>query len=32
MEWFIELINGTGIAHSILILSMVIAVGLVLGK
>jgi putative transport protein len=32
MEWLVELISGPGIAHSILILAVVIAVGLLLGK
>lgn len=32
MEWFVELISGSGIAHSILVLALVIAVGLLLGK
>ena len=32
MEWFIELITGSGIAHSILVLALVISVGLLLGK
>lgn len=32
MEWFVELISGSGIAHSILILALVIAMGLLLGK
>jgi putative transport protein len=32
MDWLIELISGSGIAHSILILALVIAVGLLLGK
>lgn len=32
MEWLVELVTGTGIAHSILILAVVISVGLLLGK
>ncbi len=32
MNWLIELITGTSIAHSILLLSVVIAIGLLLGK
>jgi len=32
MEWLVELITGSGIAHSILVLAMVISVGLLLGK
>jgi len=32
MEWFVELITGSGIAHSILVLALVISVGLLLGK
>lgn len=32
MNWLTELITGTGIAHSILLLSVVIAFGLLLGK
>lgn len=32
MEWLIELISGTNIAHSILLLALVISVGLLLGK
>jgi putative transport protein len=32
MEWLVELVSGPGIAHSILILAVVIAVGLLLGK
>lgn len=32
MNWLTELITGTGIAHSILLLSVVIAIGLLLGK
>ena len=32
MEWFRELIFGTGIAHSILLLALVIAVGAALAK
>ena len=32
MNWLTELITGTGIAHSILLLSVVIAIGLSLGK
>ncbi|MFA6702753.1 MAG: putative transporter [Dysgonamonadaceae bacterium] len=32
MDWFSELLFGTGIAHSILILALVISIGLFLGK
>ncbi|MDR0371110.1 MAG: putative transporter [Prevotellaceae bacterium] len=32
MDWLIELIVGTGIAHSILVIALVISVGLLLGK
>lgn len=32
MNWLVELITGTGIAHSVLILSLVISTGLLLGK
>lgn len=32
MEWLIELITGTGIAHSILVIAVVISVGLLLGR
>lgn len=32
MDWLIELITGTGIAHSIMVLALVISVGLLLGK
>jgi putative transport protein len=32
MEWLIELITGTGIAHSILVIALMISVGLLLGK
>ncbi|WP_298651682.1 putative transporter [uncultured Proteiniphilum sp.] len=32
MEWLIELITGTGIAHSILVIALVISTGLLLGK
>ncbi|MDR2815919.1 MAG: putative transporter [Proteiniphilum sp.] len=32
MEWLIELITGTGIAHSILVIALVISVGLLLGR
>ena len=32
MEWMNELLWGSGIAHSILLLSVVIAVGIQLGK
>lgn len=32
MEWFIELITGAGIAHSILVIALVISVGLLLGR
>ena len=32
MEWFRELVFGTGIAHSILLLALVIAVGAALAK
>ena len=32
MDWFSELLFGTGIAHSILILALVISIGLLLGK
>src|SRR5690554_420411 len=32
MEWLVELVTGTGIAHSILILALVISLGLLLGK
>lgn len=32
MNWLIDLVTGSGIAHSVLILSLVISVGLLLGK
>src|SRR5690554_1933690 len=32
MEWLVELVAGTGIAHSILVLAVVISIGLLLGK
>jgi len=32
MNWLVDLITGTGIAHSILVLALVISVGLLLGK
>ncbi len=32
MEWLVELVTGTGIAHSILVLAVVISMGLLLGK
>jgi Predicted permease len=32
MEWLVELITGSGIAHSILVLALVISAGLLLGK
>lgn len=32
MNWFVELVAGEGIAHSILLLSVVISIGLLLGK
>ncbi len=32
MEWLVELIAGSGIAHSILVLALVISIGLLLGK
>ncbi|RNC65377.1 putative transporter [Proteiniphilum sp. X52] len=32
MEWLIELVAGTGIAHSILVMALVISVGLLLGR
>ncbi|MFA7141088.1 MAG: hypothetical protein WC126_08810, partial [Proteiniphilum sp.] len=32
MEWLYELIFGTGVAHGILILSLVISIGILLGK
>ena len=32
MEWLVELVTGTGIAHSILVLALVISLGLLLGK
>lgn len=32
MDWFVDLITGTGIAHSIMVLALVISVGLLLGK
>ncbi|WP_294073070.1 putative transporter [Proteiniphilum sp. UBA1028] len=32
MNWLVELITGSGIAHSILVLALVISVGLLLGK
>lgn len=32
MEWFVEMISGSGVAHSVFVLSVVIAVGLLLGK
>ncbi len=32
MEWLIELITGTSIAHSILVMALVISIGLLLGK
>ena len=32
MEWLVELVTGMGIAHSILVLAVVISMGLLLGK
>ena len=32
MDWFIELFNGTGVAHAIFIYAIVIAFGVILGK
>ncbi len=32
MGWLVELVTGTGIAHSILVLALVISMGLLLGK
>lgn len=32
MNWLVDLVTGSGIAHSVLILSLVISVGLLLGK
>ena len=32
MEWLLELVTGTGVAHSIFVLAVVIATGLLLGK
>ena len=32
MEWLVELITGTGIAHSILVMALVISIGLLLGR
>jgi len=32
MDWLVDLITGTGIAHSIMVLALVISVGLLLGK
>lgn len=32
MDWLVELITGTGIAHSIMVLALVISMGLLLGK
>ncbi len=32
MEWFLELVTGTGVAHSIFVLAVVISTGLLLGK
>ena len=32
MEWLVELVTGTGIAHSIFVLALVISLGLLLGK
>jgi len=32
MEWLIELVTGTGIAHSILVMALVISIGLLLGR
>lgn len=32
MDWLVELISGTSIAHSILVLALVISIGLLLGK
>ncbi len=32
MEWLIELITGTSIAHSILVMALVISIGLLLGR
>ncbi len=31
MEWLVELVTGSGIAHSILVLALVISGGLLLG-
>ena len=32
MNWLIELVSGTGVAHAIFIYSLVIALGVILGK
>ena len=32
MNWLVELVTGSGIAHAIFIYSLVIAVGVILGK
>jgi len=32
MDWLVELITGTGIAHAIMVLALVISMGLLLGK
>ncbi len=32
MEWLLELVSGTGVAHSIFVLAVVISTGLLLGK
>lgn len=32
MQWFIELFTGTSIAHSIIILALIISIGILLGK
>ncbi len=32
MDWLVELITGTGIAHAIMVLALVISIGLLLGK
>lgn len=32
MDWLVELVTGTGVAHSIFVLAVVISIGLLLGK
>ena len=32
MSWFLQLVTGSGIAHSIFIIAITIAVGILLGK